>query len=164
MGKKTRDEDTAELFQYLESAASARTNATICKDLGWGAERLNVAKKSLLREHTIYITQEGVILKRDATTDQQIWHLGWSLDLFEVAGNHLIMDRELLLEAPRVFRQLVDEGKFAQAGRLMDFRQRIVASMELPKQLISVYNQVKTIVESEIKLLEDKENLKNKFN
>jgi hypothetical protein len=163
MGKRIREDDTGELYNYLDSAASARTNAVILKDLNWSEGRLHTAKKSLLREHEIYITQEGVILQRYASTEQQIWHLGWSLGLFEVAGNHLVMDRDLLLEAPRVFQQLIDEGKFSKAAKLMEFRQRVVQTMELPRQLLAVYNQVNQIVDKEIKLLEDKEKLKDKF-
>ena len=73
------------------------------------------------------------------------------------------MDKELLLDAPRVFKQLVDERKFETAEKLMEFRQRVWQTMELPKEILKVYNQVNMIIEDELKLLESKEELRKKY-
>lgn len=156
--------DTAELTQYLNVAGAAVTNSRIREDLGWGEGRLNSAKKQLLRQRAIYTTQEGLILQEHASPEQQIWHLGWCLGLFETAGIHVTMDTQLLLEAPRVFQQLINDGQFDKAEKLMEFRQRVLQTMELPRQLLAVYNQVNTIVEKEIKLLEDKRKLQQRIN
>jgi hypothetical protein len=163
MSKNRIEGDASELYQLLDDTAKAITNSKICELLNWGEERLHAAKKSLLRAQSIYVTQEGVILQKYATTDQQIWHLGWCLGLFVNAGNHLTMDKDLLLEAPKVFKQLIDDGKFDKANKLLEFRQRVIESMELPKRLLSVYQQVDKIVEDEIKLLEATNELRNRY-
>ena len=163
MARKTHNGDVAELFELLDRAAGPVMNSMLCRELQWSDERLHAAKKQLLRERSIYATQEGIILQKYASTEQQIWHLGWSLGLFETAGIHLTMDKELLLEAPRVIKQLIDEGKFDKAEKLMEFRHRVHETMELPRQLLQVYNQVNVIVDQEIKLIEAKEALRKKY-
>lgn len=163
MARQTLDVDSAELFELLDRAAGPIKNSALCRKLKWGDERLHNAKKQLLRARSIYITQDGIVLQKYASTEQQIWHLGWSLGLFETAGIHLTMDKELLLDAPRAFKQLIEEGKFNKASRLMEFRQRVLETMELPKQLLQIYNQVNAIIESEIKLLEAKNALRDKY-
>lgn len=163
MAKHIVDNDVSELYELLDNTGGPIKNSKLIQDLGWGEDRLKQAKKQLLKARSIYITLDGIILQKYATTEQQIWHLGWSLGLFETAGIHLTMDADLLLDAPKVFKQLVDDGKFDTAEKLMAFRQKVLQTMELPKQLLKVYQQVNTIVENEIKLLEAKEELRNKY-
>lgn len=163
MAKRTLDVDSAELYQHLDNAGGPVKNAKICQDLNWSEGRLHDAKKNLLRARSIYATQEGIVLQKYATTEQQIWHLGWCIGLFETAGIHVTMDKELLLDAPKAFQQLIDDGKFRTADKLLEFRQRVIQTMELPKQLIVIYNQVNQIIENEIKFLKAKEELKEKF-
>lgn len=163
MAKRDRNGEVAELYDYLDRAGSARKNKRILEDLNWQEGRLTEAKKILLRQREVYVTQDGIILQRYASSEQQVWHLGWCLGLFETAGIHLTMDRELLLEAPRAMKQLIADGKFGSAKKLVEFRERVLQTMELPKQLLGVYNEVLTIVDSEKKLLESKEALRKKF-
>ena len=149
-----------QIWQELSQAQCALTKEKLCERIGCTEYELNEARKPLVRSGELYHCQEGYVLKEYATYDQQLWHLAWSLGLFEVSAIHLEMDRNLLLTAPKAVKRLLADGRMKpdQRIRLNRLRQQLIVAMDMPKKLLQVYHEVQRVLddeEEELRLLEE---------
>ncbi len=111
--------------------------------------------RSLLRNQEagieLYVTQEGVVLKRDATDEQRWWHLAWSVGLFQVAGQHLALDEDLIRRAPQAVERLIDEGRLDDARRVQNLIRRAREARLVAQTTANMYSRIERILREHVR-------------
>jgi hypothetical protein len=136
--------NAAAIYDLLDRKASPVKVEAIQHELGLGPEEYRSARKLLMQTSVgIYITHEGITLKKYLTAEEQrYWHLAWSLGLFEVSGQQLAMDEDLLEKAPAALMQLLAEGRLTAHNRLSALRTRARQAMGVMLKLAEMYRRI----------------------
>jgi hypothetical protein len=105
------------IYGLLDAAGGPVKVTTIQTSLNINAQEYRKARQHLTANlaDDVYITQDGLVLRKHVkgphAASQRFWHLAWSLGLFEVSGQQLIMDEDMLGAAPAAFVHLLNTGK-----------------------------------------------------
>ena len=138
--------NAAAIFDLLDESKGPVKVKTIQEALNLTPQEYRSARQLLaLEDRDVYITQEGLILKRYANKsgDLRFWHLAWCLGLLEVSGQQLVMDEDMLLEAPAAFVKLLDSGKLpADEKRLSRLQTKARARIGTLLKLADMYRKI----------------------
>ena len=139
--------DCAAIYAFLDERAAPVKAKEIQTTLSIGAESYRIACRALLATTAeLYVTQEGAVLKKYASEDHRYWHLAWSLGIFQVSGQHLTMDEDLLKRAPRDIKKLIDEGKLSDAVRLQSLSQEALQAKAVLLQVAGMYREIEKLL------------------
>lgn len=135
--------DCAAIYALLDERAAPVKAKDIQATLGIGPESYRTACRALLNTTAeLYVTQEGAVLKKYASEDHRYWHLAWSLGIFQVSGQHLTMDEDLLKRAPRAIKKLIDEGKLSDAARLQSLSKEAQQAKVVLLEVVEMYREI----------------------
>lgn len=96
----------------------------------------------------LYVTQEGIVLKKYLSSDdQRYWHLSWSLGLFRESGEQLVLDEDLLERAPDALLKLVAEGKIREESRLISLRTKTQTAMGTLAKVMDMYRKIERTIQ-----------------
>ncbi len=132
------------IYALLDRKACPVKVADIQKELGIGPGEYKSARQLLQGTSAeVYITQDGLVLKKYLSTDEQrYWHLAWSLGLLEVSGEQLVMDEDLLQKVPAALAMLIKDGKLRQHDRLSRLRTKAQKTIGTLAKVVNMYRQV----------------------
>jgi ribosomal protein L31E len=136
--------NAAAIYDLLDRKGGAVKVEAIKKELNIGPEEYRSARKLLMMTSAgVYVTQDGVILKKYLSTEEQrYWHLAWSLGLFEVSGKQLTLDEDLLQKVPRAVYTLISQGKLTDHKRVSALRIRAKQAIGILMEVANMYRQV----------------------
>lgn len=138
----------AEMYDILDRAGAPLTNARLRAEMGLddNPELYRTVKRALVRAQGagVYVSQDGIVLHKYATKDQQYWHLAWSLGLFEISSIQLEMDEELLKKAPQAITKLIVQGKYddTERKRLTALSNRAIEASGFLLRLARMYQEI----------------------
>ncbi|HYB62210.1 MAG TPA: hypothetical protein VEH50_12130 [Methylomirabilota bacterium] len=107
-------DNASAIYDVLDAERGPVKVADIQKRLKINGEEYRRARQHLtaMPSNDVYITQDGLVLTRYVQgMDQRFWHLAWSLGLLEVSGQQLVMDEDLLAQAPAALTKAWNQGK-----------------------------------------------------
>jgi len=136
--------NAAAIYDLLDREGCAVKVEAIKKELNIGPEEYRSARKLLMMSSAgVYVTQDGIILKKYLTTEEQrYWHLAWSLGLFEVSGKQLTLDEDLLQKVPDAVIKLISEGKLTDHKRVSALRSRAKQAIGILMEVADMYRKV----------------------
>lgn len=147
--------NAAAIYDLLDQRAGPVKVSEIEKELNIGPAEYRSAMQLLsgtLAE--VYVTQEGIILKKHLSGDNlRYWHLSWSLGLVQAAGEQLVLDEDLLNKVPVALVTLLAEGKLRQHRTLIALRAKTQKTLGTLLKVADMYRKVGTAIE--IALLPD---------
>ena len=139
--------NSAAIYLLLNERVGPVKVKEIQEVLGLGPASYQSACRALLETTAeLYVTQDGIVLKKYATDDQQYWHLAWSLGLFEISGQHLTMDEELLKTAPQAIQKLLDEGKITDARRIGELSDKAKQAKVVLLKVVNMYREIENVL------------------
>jgi hypothetical protein len=141
--------NAAAIFDLLDRKAGPVKAKAVQEELGLTPYAYRNACR-LLAETSVelYYTQEGVVLKRYLSTDdERYWHLAWSLGMFEVSGKQLTLDRDLLKRVPAAILKLIGDGRLTQASRVDALRTRSKQAIAVLMDVLDMYQEVNRALE-----------------
>lgn len=142
-------ENCAAVYALLDDRQGPVTVEKIRKELNLTPGSFKKAIQELLKTTSgLYVTQNGYVLQQHATEDERYWHIGWSLGLFQVAGEHLVLDTDLLKLTPRAITKLVREGKLRDPGRLQQLQMKARERQAVLQKVVHMYREVDRILGS----------------
>ncbi|MFQ5738095.1 MAG: hypothetical protein ACE5JX_03720 [Acidobacteriota bacterium] len=142
-----------EMYDILDKERGPVTNARLRQemDLEDNPEQYRTVKRALVRapDTKVYVSQDGLVLHKYATKDQQYWHVAWSLGLFEISSIQLEMDEELLMQAPGAVARLLVQGKYgdSERKRLQYLSNRAIEASGFLLRLARMYQEVHRQIE-----------------
>ncbi len=142
-----------EMYDVLDKARGPVTNARLRQELGLedNPEMYRTVKKALVRvpDTKVYVSQDGIVLHKYATRDQQYWHVAWSLGLFEISSIQLEMDEALLMQAPGAIAKLIAQGKYndTEGRRLQALSNRAIEASGFLLRLARMYQEIHRAIE-----------------
>ena len=140
-------DNSAAIYLLLEERAAPVKVKEIQEVLGLGPSSYQSACRALLETTAeLYVTQDGIVLKKYATKDQQYWHLAWSLGLFEISGQHLTMDEKLVKSAPQAIQKLLTEGKLKDARRIGELLNKAKQTRVVLANVMNMYREIEDIL------------------
>jgi hypothetical protein len=136
--------NAAALYELLDSRRGPVKVKDVMAQLGIGLTEYRAARQLLTGTSAeVYVTQEGVVLKKHLTEDEQRhWHLAWSLGLFEASGEQLVLDEDLLEQVPVALVKLLTEGKLREHNRLNALRTKAQKTIGTLLKVVDMYRQV----------------------
>lgn len=136
--------NAAAIYDLLDRKACPVKVEEVQKQLGIGLEEYRNARHLLEGTSAeVYVTQDGIVLKKYLTTeDQRYWHLAWCLGLFQASGEQLVLDEDLLQKVPDALLKLLSEGKLREHNRLTALRTRTQKVLGTLLKVVNMYKQV----------------------
>ena len=101
----------------------------------------------------LYLTQEGVVLKRDATDEHRLWHLSWCLGSHEVSGMHLALDEDLMRRMPQMVETLITEGRLNDARRVRQLIGKAIRARGTSQTVTEMYGRIEGILRAHLRQL-----------
>ncbi len=141
--------NAAAIYDLLDQKQGPVKVEEIQKQLGIGLQEYRSARHLLMGTSAeLYVTQDGVILKKYLSTDEQrFWHLAWSLGLFMEAGEQLVLDTDLLQKVPHALVKLLEDGKFREHGLLAGLRTKTQKAVGTLLKVMDMYKQVQKAID-----------------
>lgn len=138
----------AQIYLELDQAKCAITKESLCKKINCSEHTFDQEKIALIKSGELYFCQNGYVLKEYASTDEQLWHLSWSLGLLDTSATHVVLDKDLLELAPAAVQALINSGQMDkdQGRRLRELHNRLLSAMEAPKLLLQIYHKVENLL------------------
>ena len=137
--------DAQAIYGLLDEAKSPVKVADICQALNLSLTQYRVARRTIVADAGVYVTQDGLVLQRYVSDEEQrYWHLAWSLGLFEASGQQLAMDEDLLQDAPARMTKLLNEGKLPDHARLERLVKRTRDRLTTLLKLVEMYKGIET--------------------
>jgi hypothetical protein len=136
--------NAAAMYDLLDRKRCPVKVADVQKELGISHDEYKSARHLLTGTSAeVYVTQDGVVLKKYLTTDdQRYWHLAWSLGLFEASGEQLLLDEDLLRKVPTALLTLLNDGKLRDHNRLAALRTKAQKTAGTLLKVVDMYRQI----------------------
>jgi hypothetical protein len=137
------------LYDLLDRRAGPVKVKEIQEALGLGPDEYRSARQLLSGTSAeLYVTQEGVVLKRFLSADdQRYWHLSWSLGLFRESGEQLVLDEDLLKRAPDALLTLFAAGKLREESRLRSLLTKTQTVMGTLAKVMDMYRNIERAIQ-----------------
>lgn len=132
------------IYGLLDAKQCPVKVADIQNELGIGPVEYKNARQLLesTTDAEVYVTQDGLALKKYLTDDQRYWHLAWGLGLLKVSGEQLVMDEDLLLKVPAALKKLLKEKNFRKHDHLSALQGKARQMIGTLGKVLTMYREV----------------------
>jgi hypothetical protein len=138
-----------ELYDLLDRRKGPVTVAKIQEELQLNPEQYRTARQLLSGTSAeIYVTEEGVVLKKylSSDDDRRYWHLSWSLGLFRESGEQLVLDEDLLKRVPDALDKLIRERKMKEESKLRSLLAKTQKIMGTLQVVMDMYRKIERTI------------------